>query len=113
MDPYSTKQRIKIIELFYSYQRSIVMTQCKYRQYFNSRSTPTAFVTWSLVGRFKELGSVDDRPERGVHRNIHTEDNVETVRQSVADDPSVSTRRRSSQLGFSRTTLRRILKVGS
>lgn len=111
MEPYSTTQRVKIIEFFYSCQRSIVLTQRKYRQHFNTRSAPTAFMIRSLVGRFEELGSVADRPGRGAHRNIRTEDNVETVRQSVADDPSVSTRRRSSQLGISRTTLRRILKL--
>ncbi|GFY77686.1 hypothetical protein TNIN_127431 [Trichonephila inaurata madagascariensis] len=65
----------------------------------------------SLVGRFEELGSLADYPGRGAHRNFRTEDNVENVRQSVADDASVSSRRRSSQLGISRTTLRRTLKL--
>ncbi|GFY28551.1 putative transposase [Trichonephila clavipes] len=110
-EPDSTKQRVKIIEFFYSCQRSIVMTQRKYRQYFNSRSASTAFMIRSLVCRFDELGSVLYRPGRGDHRNIRTEDNVETVRQSVADDPSVSTRHLSSQLDISRTTLRTILKL--
>ncbi|GFY77089.1 hypothetical protein TNIN_462301 [Trichonephila inaurata madagascariensis] len=45
----------------------------------------------SLVGRFGKLGSVANRPGRGAHRNILTEDNVEIVRQSVTDDPSVLT----------------------
>ncbi|GFY72188.1 hypothetical protein TNIN_208521 [Trichonephila inaurata madagascariensis] len=90
MEPYSTKQRVKIIEIFCSYQRLVAMMQCKYRQYFNSRSL-TDFVIRSLVGRFEEMGSAVDHPGRGTHRNIRTEDNVETVLQSVADDPSVST----------------------
>ncbi|GFY52592.1 hypothetical protein TNIN_185521 [Trichonephila inaurata madagascariensis] len=81
MEPRSTKQCVKIIEFFYSCQQSIVMTQRKYRQYFNSRSTPTAFMIRSLIDRFEELGSVADRPGRGAHRNIRTEDNVETVQQ--------------------------------
>ncbi|GFY78852.1 hypothetical protein TNIN_185081 [Trichonephila inaurata madagascariensis] len=65
----------------------------------------------SLVGLFEELGSVANPPERDTYRNIRAENNVETVRQSVADDPSVTTRRRSSQMGISRTTLRRISKL--
>ncbi|GFY52991.1 hypothetical protein TNIN_200381 [Trichonephila inaurata madagascariensis] len=80
---YSTKQCIKIIEFFYSCQRSIVMTKLKYRQYLNLRSAPTAFIIRSLVGRFKELGSVVDSPGRGAHQNIRTEDNVETVLQII------------------------------
>ncbi|GFR16847.1 hypothetical protein TNCT_664911 [Trichonephila clavata] len=67
-----------MIEFFYSCQRSIVMTQGKYRQYFNSRSDSTAFMVRSLVCRFEELGSVADRPGKGDQRNIRTEDNVET-----------------------------------
>ncbi|GFX97908.1 hypothetical protein TNCV_4905591 [Trichonephila clavipes] len=62
----------------------------------------------SLVGRFEELGSVADGPGRGTLRNIRTEGNVETAQQSVVDDPFVSTRLRSCQLGISRTTLCRI-----
>ncbi|GFQ71067.1 hypothetical protein TNCT_105931 [Trichonephila clavata] len=47
------------------------------------------------------MGSVADHPGRGAHRNIRTEENGETGRQSVADDPSVSIRRHSSQLDIS------------
>ena len=35
---------------------------------------------------------------------------VDSVRQSVQEDPTTSTRRRSAQLGIGRTTLRTILK---
>ncbi|GFV53849.1 a disintegrin and metalloproteinase with thrombospondin motifs 7 [Trichonephila clavipes] len=41
---------------------------------------PTAFMIRSLVGRFEELSFVVDRPGRGAHRNIRTEDNVVTMR---------------------------------
>ncbi|GFS66588.1 hypothetical protein TNIN_258761 [Trichonephila inaurata madagascariensis] len=87
------------------------MKQRKYWQYFNSRSAPTAFMIRSSIGRFEELGSEAGRPGKSAHRNIHIEDSVETVRQSVTGDPSVSTHRRFSQLGISRTTLRRFFKL--
>ncbi|GFY65905.1 hypothetical protein TNIN_119101 [Trichonephila inaurata madagascariensis] len=61
----------------------------------------------SFVVCFEELGSVADRPGRGAHQNICTEDNGETA----ADDLSVSTHHYSSQLGNSRTTWCRILKL--
>ncbi|GFV22359.1 hypothetical protein TNCV_3924191 [Trichonephila clavipes] len=81
MKPYSKKQLVKIIEYFYSCRQSVIMTQRKHWQYFNSRSATTAFMIRSLIGRFEELSSVADRPGRGGHRNIRTEDNVETVGQ--------------------------------
>ncbi|GFY44991.1 hypothetical protein TNIN_62891 [Trichonephila inaurata madagascariensis] len=52
----------------------------------------------SFVCRFEEQGSVVDHPGRGAHQNIRTGDNVETMLQSVASNPSFSTRRSSSQL---------------
>ncbi|GFW12399.1 hypothetical protein TNCV_816521 [Trichonephila clavipes] len=67
---------------------------------------PTRFR--SLVSHFVKQSSVVDRPGRGAHRNIRSKDKLETVLQSVADDPSVSTRHHSSQLGISRTMLHRI-----
>ncbi|GFV30361.1 hypothetical protein TNCV_98361 [Trichonephila clavipes] len=66
----------------------------KYRQYLNSRTASTAFMIRSLVGHFKELGSVADCPGRGAYRNILTEEIVETVLQRSY--PSVSNRNRSS-----------------
>ncbi|GFW68904.1 hypothetical protein TNCV_2918031 [Trichonephila clavipes] len=80
------------------------MKQRKYRQYFNSRLAPTALMIRSLVGRFEVLGLEAGRPGKGAHRNIRIEDNVETVPQSIAGDPSVSTHRRFNQLGISRCT---------
>ncbi|GFY76642.1 hypothetical protein TNIN_11601 [Trichonephila inaurata madagascariensis] len=76
-----------------------------------SKDWVLSFISYHLLKSFAELGSVANRPGRGAYGNIRTEDNVEIVRQSVVDDPSVSTRRRSSQLGISRMTLRRILKL--
>ncbi|GFS61662.1 hypothetical protein TNIN_273341 [Trichonephila inaurata madagascariensis] len=53
-------------------------------QRFTGRaSSPTAFTIRSLVGRFEELGSLADRPGRGAHPDIRTEDNVESVRQMI------------------------------
>ncbi|GFS59800.1 hypothetical protein TNIN_407541, partial [Trichonephila inaurata madagascariensis] len=54
------------------------------------------FMIRPFVGHFVELGSVVNCPGRGAHRNIRTEDHENTLRQSVADDPSVSIRRHSS-----------------
>ncbi|CAK1592413.1 unnamed protein product [Parnassius mnemosyne] len=81
MNTYSPQQRIKIIDFYYSSQRSIVLTQRNYRRFFNVRSAPTSSMIASLVRRFEELGSVADRPGRGAHRNIRTVDNVEAIQQ--------------------------------
>nr|CAI5833659.1 unnamed protein product [Callosobruchus analis] len=56
------------------------------KMHSNLSSAPTPFLSRNLFGRFEEPGSVAKRPGRGVLRNIRTEDNVETVRQSVVED---------------------------
>ena len=42
MEPYSTQQRVKTTEFFYSAERSIDITQLKYRHHFNSKLAQAA-----------------------------------------------------------------------
>ncbi|GFW30061.1 hypothetical protein TNCV_1696761 [Trichonephila clavipes] len=44
-----------------------------------------------------EHGTLAERPGRSANRNIRSEDIMETLQQSHAEDPSVSMRHRSSQ----------------
>lgn len=110
MATYDVQKRVKIIEFFYSSGRSIITTQRNYRRHFNVRTAPSDNMIRNLVSRFEEHGRVSDLPGRGRGRSVRNEAVVEAVRQSVNEDPSVSTRRRSAQLGMSRTSLQRILK---
>jgi hypothetical protein len=41
MATYDVQQRIKLIGVFYSSERSIIETQRKYRQHFNVRISPS------------------------------------------------------------------------
>ena len=40
MEQYSIEQRAQIVELYFSNQRSMVLTQRAYRRYFNVRVDP-------------------------------------------------------------------------
>jgi len=111
MFSYSVQERVKIVEFYYISGRSIVTTQRKYRQHFNTTVAPSVNMIRSLMSRFENLGSVGDELRRNVVSPVRTKQAVEAVRESVHTDPTVSTRRRATQLGISRTSLRRILKV--
>ena len=63
-----------------------------------------------LIGRFQKQGPVSDFPRSGRPRTIRTEENIERVQVGIQEEPGTSTRRRSGQLGVSRTSLRRILR---
>lgn len=54
----------------------------------------------NLINRFEETGSVADLPTKGPRNTVRTELMVKSVRQSVQEHPTTSTRRRSVQLGL-------------
>ena len=62
-----------------------------------------------MVARFREQGSVCDLPKSGRPRTARSDENRQRVAESVAEDPSTSVRRRSSQIGVSRSSLHRML----
>ena len=62
----------------------------------------------SLVMRFQEQGSVNDRSRRGRGRSVCTPENTEDVRRSIEENPTTSTRRRSQELAISQSFLQRI-----
>lgn len=109
MEQYTIEQRAQIVEIYFSNQRSIVLTQRAYRRQFNVRVAPSQSTINRLVANFREQGAVRNLPGPGRHRTVHTADNIQVVQESIREDPETSTRRRSSQLGLSRTSLQRIL----
>ena len=52
-----------------------------------------------MVARFRKQGSVCDLPKSGRPRKARSDENRQRVAESMAEDPSTSVRRRSSQIG--------------
>lgn len=111
MSVYNIPHRVKLIELYYANEKSIIKTQRRYATYFNVKKSPTAIMIRNLISRFENTGSVADLPGRGPRRTVRKNEAVQSVQQSVLQDPYASTRRRSSQLGISRTSLQKILEL--
>lgn len=109
MEQYTTEQRAQIVEIYFSNQRSIVLTQRAYRRQFNVRVAPSQSTINRLVANFRQQGAVRNLPGAGRLRTVHTFDNIQVVQESIREDPETSTRRRSTQLGLSRGSLQRIL----
>ena len=65
MVKFTTEQRVKIIEFYFENGRSIVATQRSYMPHFNVRHCPSRPAIMSLVMRFQEQSSVNDRSRRG------------------------------------------------
>jgi biotin operon repressor len=104
-----TKERVKIVEFCFQNGRSIIFMQKAYHHHFNIRNGPSVTMIWKLMQRLEETGSLMNLPHTGRPRSAHKEENIERVRASIEEEPQTSTRRRSRELGLSRTSLKRIL----
>ena len=111
MEHLSVPQRTKIVEFYLLSQKSIILTQRRYRAHFNTRDALTKKTIRAVVAKFGETGSVRDRSKTGRPRSARNPENIERVRESLNDVPSTSTRRRSNELELTRTSLRRVLKL--
>ena len=109
MEKYSIPERTQIVKLFYQNRESIISTQRAYRRHYQVRNAPSDNAIRSIVRRFEQQGAVTDLPRTGRPRNVRTDENRERVREIVEETATTSTRRRSTELGISRSSLRRIL----
>lgn len=105
----SLQKRVKIIEFYYASRRSIVTTQIKYCDHFNTATAPNAKTIRNLINRFEKLGSAFHRPPTNVHRRIRIDEALEVVRNSI--NKYASTHRRRATHLLTRNSLRRVLEL--
>nr|CAH7767108.1 unnamed protein product [Callosobruchus chinensis] len=110
MERLNLSQRTRIVQFYFENNHSIVRTQRAYRRYFHERNGPSEMTIRNLIHRFQQQCSVSDLPRTRRPRSVFTNANIHRVEDSVQEDAETSTRRRSTQLGVSRTSLRRILR---
>jgi transposase len=63
----------------------------------------------SLVRKFDETGSLEDKPRSGRPRSISIDENKEHVRVAYEENPTTSQRRASLKLNLSRSSLQRMM----
>lgn len=109
MNKFTLEERIKIVVFYLESQRSVSQTQMKFRSFYNTRNSPSSLTIRTLVQKFEETGTVADSRRSGRPRSSRNSKIIGSVRKSVTEDPKTSTRKRCTQLGISRSSLRRIL----
>ncbi len=87
------QQRIKIVELFIS-ERSVAKTQRAFCAIYSvrSESAPARSTILRLVKKFRNEGSVRDKPHSGRPKSARSLEVIETVRESVLNSPKRSTK---------------------
>jgi hypothetical protein len=109
MASYTIQQRVQIVELFYENKRSVKSVYRKLREFYGLHNRPTESTIGRIVKKFQETGSVEDQKSKKYSRSGRSQENIDLVRESVAEDPEMSIRRRSQQVGLSESTTWRIL----
>ena len=112
MHRYTLKERAEIVSLYNENNRSVVSTQRAYRKKYRRRSAPKGDTILHLASNFMEHGSVANPQHQARPRPRRSNENIEAVRQSVAENPNVSYRRRSQQLNISGTICQFLNGIG-
>ena len=110
MNRFNPQQRAEIVTIFIQKNKSVVLTQREYRKRHRNQSAPDKKTIHALSNRFEQYGTTLDSHHSGRPRTARSEENIARVRESVAESPKTSTRRRAQQLNISQRSLRRILK---
>lgn len=113
MDRFTGPQRAYSVKQFYLNNFSLITVRRLFRVEYGLHDLsqcPSAPLIKKWVKKFEETGSTLNVKQTGGPRTSRSEENVQQVSASVRRDPGLSTRKRSAELGLSRTSLRRILK---
>ena len=107
MNRFNPQQRAEFVTIFIQKNKSVV-TQREYRKRHRNQSAPDKKTIHALSNRFEQYGTTLGSHHSGRPRTARSEENI--ARESVAESPKTSTRRRAQQLNIFQRSLRRILK---
>ena len=110
--PLAIEQKGKVVE-FYLQTKSIVKTQRQYQRHFSVKTAPNRKTIWRTVKKFENERTVHNvnKGRSSRTRSARSQENIKVVRQSAVQSPKKSCRRRSQELGLSRMSTVRILKL--
>ncbi|XP_048484480.1 uncharacterized protein LOC125490157 [Plutella xylostella] len=114
MDRFTGPQRAFCVKQFYLNHFSPTIVRRLFRSEYDLHDLnlcPSVVLIKKWVEKFEETGSTLNMKREGTTRTTRSEENVLRVSDSVRQNPDLSTRKRSAELGIPRTSVRRILKL--
>jgi hypothetical protein len=105
----SVEQRIKTM-LFFTETRSVAFTQRRSRAHFQTRLASSFKTIHKFYNQFSNDGSVLEMKCRRIS-SVRFPENIDDVRVALQRSPSKSTRKSTAELGISRRSVQRILKI--
>lgn len=112
MERFSGADRALCVREFYKNGNSATAARrkfCSIRHIRHLNDAPSTRLIARWVEKFEETGSTLEKPKSGRPRSSRTVKNVESVAQSIREDPNISIRKRAVALNVHRSSLCRIL----
>ncbi|KAK0166333.1 hypothetical protein PV328_004759 [Microctonus aethiopoides] len=109
MERYSKEQRVFIVEQYFKNNEGLAATVRNFRTKYGRDSNLNSSTVKRLIKKFRETGSISDLKHSGRPSTSRSAQNIDAVRESLAESPGTSIRHRCQELGISRSSLQRIL----
>ena len=109
MARYTIEQRVKVIQAYYENGPLNQNAYRALRDFFGQFNRPNVRTIRKIVQKFEQTGSVGEVKTPVHARTARTAENIAAVRDSVAEEPFTSTRRRAQKLHLSRSSLMNIM----
>lgn len=108
----SEKDRIMLLIMrgFGNKMRSYEETANLFNDTYPDRNPVSKSTVLRTVARYEQTGSVQNKTKSGRPKSARNDDSAQLVLQAVVENPGTSTRKMATQLGMSRTSVRRVLK---
>lgn len=112
MSHYSIEDRVFIVESYIKCDQNYTLTMRKWSSEHKNRAKPSHSTVETLYGKWKRTGSVGDDVEArsSKTRTARTPELVESAKQIVEEQPTISSRRLSQRLKISQSTAMKLLK---
>lgn len=113
MDRFDVQQRAFCVRTFFELNHSYVAVRRRFRARYglhDVNEAPSTNLIKSWIRKFEERGSTENIRPPGLPRNVRNIQNIDRVRDAVAQDPRRSLRKQASFLQLHKSSVFRILK---
>ena len=87
MERYTKEQRVFIVEQYFKSNEVLAATVRNFHTKYGRNSDLNSSTVKRLIKKFRETGSISDLRHSGRPSTIRSTQNIEAVRESVAESP--------------------------
>lgn len=104
MEIYTKEQCVFIAEQYFKNNEDLATTVCNFRTKYNRNSNLISSILKRLIKEFRETESISDLKHPD-HPLTSSTQNIEAVRESVAESPETLIQHHDQKLNLSRSSL--------